>query len=39
VFAAIFGRLPDDSDGDAGEQLSHCYAALPAAESQGRMRT
>ena len=30
LFRAIFRRAPDADDGDAGELLSHCYAAMPA---------
>lgn len=30
LFAALYGRAPDDDDGDAGEVWSLCCAAVPA---------
>ena len=29
LFEAIFERRPEEDDGDLGEILSHCYAAMP----------
>jgi hypothetical protein len=28
LFAAVYGRAPDADDGDAGELISLCYAAI-----------